>query len=66
MWYFSCASFPVQTLRIALFRYLDGNIDKDFDKGNSIIPALAAGTVQFAGSLSIRSIRRDKGRESYC
>jgi hypothetical protein len=60
----SCSGFLVQPLRVALFCYLDRNIDEDFDERDGVIFAVAASRMEFTGNLSIRSIWRNEGCES--
>jgi hypothetical protein len=42
----------VEALRITLLRYIDGDVDEDFDEGEGRIGVLGVG-VQFAGDLAV-------------
>lgn len=55
------ASLLVKTLGVTLLSDLEGNVDKDFNKGNWLLLGVRRSSVQLAGDVAVCSVRRNEG-----
>jgi hypothetical protein len=55
----------IQTLWVAGFRYFEGKVDKDFDKGEGLVGTGGDG-VQVARGLAVGFVRGDEGCYGNC